>query len=182
MNKTKLILFTGLLLNLNLNCFNHITLASYEAKAKEYMSNTLPISDVVKEWLNKTLSYIKKEDNILEIGSGFGRDAKYLESLGYKVQRSDATKAFLDILKKQGHEARLLNILTHEIDKGYSLIFANLAFPHLPVQEFIIVLHKILLSLKPEGVLSFSLKYGDGEEWTEKKFGHDAIFFIGNLM
>jgi len=151
----------------NLHCSNEITLQSYESKIEECIKTIPPITVEVKKWLNHALSYIKKEDAILEIGSGIGQDAKYIESKGYKVQTSEGAKGFVEVLKKQGFQARVLNILNDAIDKDYNLIFANRVFLHFTPEELEKILNKIYQSLKYQGILAFSVKYGEGSEWFQ---------------
>src|SRR5690348_18508311 len=81
---------------------NQITLGSYELGVEPYVANTAAeVSGLFKEWIDKTLSLVTKKASILEIGSGFGRDARYIESKGYSVERTDATKGFIELLEKR---------------------------------------------------------------------------------
>jgi len=171
-----LTLLLSFLANIDLQSSNEITLDTYEAKSQEYIRNTQPLSIEIKGWLNSTVSFIKKEDFILELGSAFGQDANYLESLGYKVERTDAAKSFITILKNQGHEATLLNLLTDELGKDYGLIFANSVLHHFTPQELEAILNKINKSLKPSGILSFCVKQGTGEKLSKEVLGAPRYF------
>jgi SAM-dependent methyltransferase len=90
---------------------NEITLQSYNQHIKEYVAGTPKsvIHGMFKDWIDRALANISKGSSVLELGSGFGRDADYIESKGYKVVRTDAAQGFVDLLKKQGHEALSLN-------------------------------------------------------------------------
>jgi SAM-dependent methyltransferase len=141
-----------------------------------YISGTSPEVTRFKTWLDRTLALLSKNARIFEIGSGFGRDARYIESKGFTVQRSDATKAFVHLLQQEGYSADLFNVLTEDFSATYDLIFANAVFLHFTPSEFQKVLDKIHASLSPNGILSFTVKQGIGEEWTSAKVGHPRYF------
>ena len=156
---------------------NSITLRSYALGIHEYVAGTpAEVGDSFKRWIDKTLTHLSKEVRILEIGSGFGRDARYIESQGYSVERTDATEGFVHLLEQEGHSARLFNVLTQDFNVSYDHIFANAVFLHFTRLELEKVLEKIWMSLSRDGFLAFSVKKGDGEEWTSAKVGHPRYF------
>lgn len=153
------------------------TLTTYEASVQEYVDGTATdVTGVTKTWIDKTLSLLPQEARILEVGSAFGRDAHYIESKGYRLERTDATQGFVDLLKNRGYTARLLNILTDPIEGSYDLLFANAVFLHFRIEELEIVIKKIHQALNSEGLLSFSVKHGEGEEWSSSKVGRPRFF------
>lgn len=157
---------------------NDITLHSYESCINEYVANTPNeiISGDWKDWLDRTLSLLDPNAHIIEIGSGFGRDAQYIENRGFTVERTDAAAGFVNLLQQNGHSAHLFNILVDDFTSTYDLVFANAVFLHFTPQELQGVLAKINASLKDQGVLAFSLKKGEGEEWTTVKLGQPRYF------
>lgn len=159
---------------------NDITLQSYNTEAMGYIEHT-PASyqkhhAPLLHWIGVNLSLISKNDRILEIGSGFGREATYIYSKGYNITCSDGTPAFVQYLDTKGWEAKKLNVLKDEIPKGYKLIFANAVIPHFTSKQFEAVLTKILSALPKGGLFAFSVKQGRGDEWITEKF--DAKRFI----
>lgn len=157
---------------------NNITLQSYNEHVKDYVAGTPQVlDDEFEKWVDRSLKLIPKRGKVLEIGSGFGRDAIYIESLGYNVLRSDATPGFVKLLQEQGYEARHLNILTDQIDDKYDMVFAHAVFPHFKPRQLEDVLLKIHKCLKPGGVLAFSVKQGSGSEWTKIKIGAPRYFY-----
>lgn len=156
---------------------NDKTLKSYEEQYEKYVRNTShEISTEFKEWLDRALSLVKGPKAVLEIGSGFGRDASYIKNKGYEVIATDAVATFVNLLKKSGHKARLLNVLTDDMGEGYGMIFANAVLLHLNPAQFKQVLIKIKKSLLKEGVLAFSVKEGEGSEWTKAKLDAPRYF------
>lgn len=156
---------------------NQKTLKSYQDHIQDYVAGTPQAAEgPIKEWIDRAVSYLPKDGNILELGSAFGRDADYLESIGCKVLRTDAVQGFVDLLRKQGHSARLLNALTDDFGGPYDMVFANAVLLHFNPEESQRVLNKAHKSLRPEGILAFSVKEGEGEEWSDQKLDAPRYF------
>lgn len=156
---------------------NNRTVAAYEGGVKEYVSGTpQEVSGQFKDWIDTSLELLSEGANVLELGSAFGRDARYIESKGYLVQRTDATEGFVAMLQNEGYNAKLLNALTDDMGGSYDMIFANAVFLHFRPDELKNVLSKAHESLTNEGVLAFSVKRGDGDEWSSAKLGAPRYF------
>lgn len=155
---------------------NRITLESYELGIEEYVSRTPLEIDNFKRWIDQTLQHLPKKAHILEIGSGFGRDAQYIESQGYRVERTDAAEGFVRLLEQKGYSACRFNVLTQDFASSYDGIFANAVFLHFTPMELEKILDKIFAALSEKGILAFSIKNGDGEEWTTVKIDHPRYF------
>lgn len=156
---------------------NDKTIQSYDTHVQEYIDGTIQeVSGTVKDWLDATLQDLPKDAHILEFGSAFGRDAKYIQDLGYSIECTDATKAFVDLLQSKGFNARMLNAITDEIPDEYNLVLANAVLLHFTRDETAKVLQKVFQALKPGGTFAFTLKQGEGEEWTDSKLGAPRFF------
>jgi predicted house-cleaning noncanonical NTP pyrophosphatase (MazG superfamily) len=156
---------------------NSVTLQAYERNVQAYVAGTpQDVTGVMQVWIDQTLSLVSKSGLIFEIGSGFGRDAKYMQSAGYQVEVSDATQGFVDLLREQGWPVGQFNVLKDQFTKKYDLIFANAVLLHFTPAELVEVLVKISQSLNPKGVLAFSLKLGDGTGWSEHKLNAPRFF------
>jgi predicted TPR repeat methyltransferase len=108
-----------------------------------------------------------------------GRDAAYLQSLGYKVECTDATRAFVDLLNQEGFNARILNAITDDIEGSYDLIFANAVLLHFTRDEAKRVMRKVMNALNSHGTFAFTVKQGEGERWSvpaEDKLGVSRYF------
>ena len=119
-----------------------------------------------RHWADSALAGLPFTSRIFEIGSGNGRDADYIEWLGYMVECSDSSSAFVEIMKQRGLNARLHNAVLDPIVGSYDLIFANAVLLHFAREETILVTSKVMAALKPNGRFAFSLKKGKGEKWT----------------
>ncbi|MCA9308848.1 hypothetical protein KC973_00570 [Candidatus Saccharibacteria bacterium] len=161
---------------------NEDTLQAYESNAHEYIVGTPhEITGDVKKWVDKTLDGLPTDAKIFEIGSAFGRGATYIESQGYTVQRSDAVRSFVDYLVENGDEAQMFNLITDEFVDTYDLIFADAVLLHLTKQEVKTALAKIKAALNRGGKFSFSLKKGEGDEWSGAKLGAPRYFSYWQL-
>ena len=151
---------------------NAITLASYQEKADEYVKGTRQIvTGDNKDWLDRMANLLKRDAEVLELGSGFGRDATYLESLGYKVICSDAVSSFIEHLRKGGHVTKFINVLEDSLEGPYDAILANMVFLHFDTNELVDILANVHNALKPSGLLAFSVRRGEGSEWSNDKLG-----------
>ena len=146
------------------------TLAAYQSRVQEYLRGTPSPAPGLTAFLDR-FAGLAGHGPVLEIGSGPGRDADYLEARGVRVIRTDATPAFVDLLRAAGHDARLLDARTDPLGGPYQGIFANAVLLHLSRDQFEDMLRRALTATVPSGVLAFTLKEGDGEAWSEHKLG-----------
>lgn len=156
---------------------NEQTLDSYNNYLQEYIDGTPhEVSGGQKIWIDTALAKLPSNARILEIGSGFGRDADYMESKGFAVARTDAAQSFVGYMNQNGKNTELLNVITDEIEGSFDMIFANAVLLHLTPEELNATLGKIRLALRREGILTFTMKRGSGSEWSEAKIGAPRFF------
>lgn len=168
-----------LLRNLPMNptTSNNQTLLTYNSTLPAYLQGTPDeVTGSVKEWIDTTLSFMNPQSKILEIGSGTGRDAAYIESRGFRVERSDAAESFVNHLRDLGYETKLFNVVTQTIPERYDLIYANCVFLHFTEKELCTVLNTVAQGLNDSGILAFSVKLGEGEDWTTEKVDAPRFF------
>lgn len=156
---------------------NSRTIESYNGHIQEYLDGTpQEVSGVVKEWIDRTFADVPKDARILEFGSAFGRDATYLQDQGYQVACTDATPAFVDLLQQKGFNANVLNAITDELPQDIDVVLANAVLLHFTRDESTAVIGKVYDALKVGGKFAFTLKQGEGEEWSEEKLGAPRFF------
>ena len=143
---------------------NRRTLDSYEGYAREYdeIVGDAPSPDV-EMGLRRLIGAVGPDARILEVGSGPGRDADFLESLGARVRRTDATQAFLDIQAERGRQVEHLNLLTDELGGPYDGVMALCVLIHIDRGEVDRVLDKVAGALRPGGAFLVSVREGTGE-------------------
>jgi SAM-dependent methyltransferase len=160
-----------------MNQTNPTTVQSYDDHIQEYIDGTpQTVEGFVQEWIDRALEGLPTDAKILELGSAFGRDANYIESKGFRVERTDVTPGFVTLLQEQGHAARLLNAITDDFGSGYDLIFADAVLLHFTREETRSVIAKAYGALSEHGRLAFTVKYGEGETWSDEKLGAPRFF------
>jgi SAM-dependent methyltransferase len=146
------------------------TLASYQANVDRYLATLAPHpAPATVRHLTGFAELLPAGAPVLEVGSGPGRDAAELEARGLRVRRTDATAAFVERLHRQGQPAELLDVLTDELGGPYAGIWASAVLLHLSRPQLAGVLRRFRAAVPADGVLGFSVKEGDGEEWTTEK-------------
>ncbi|MFC9919651.1 class I SAM-dependent methyltransferase [Agromyces binzhouensis] len=133
----------------------------YERRSDEYIATTPDqVEGSMKVWMDATVRNLACDASILELGSGSGRDAAYFESLGFTVQRSDVARPFVERLRSMGHHAEIIDAVRDPFPMDLDVIFANAVVCHFEKDQFREFLRRARGSLKWEGTLSFSTKYG----------------------
>ena len=156
---------------------NRRTLQSYQDKTQEYIEGTPPVDDALKAWIDECLKLIPQDGKILEVGSGFGRDAEHIQQKGFDIECSDAVPNFVELLQKKGFRARLLNLLTDDLGTGYDMVFADAVLLHFNPEEAAKVTNKIYAALNAEGIFALRMKKGGGGAWTAAKLGEPRYFY-----
>jgi len=155
------------------------TVQSYEESAREY--DALVDAERpphIKNALQRLVQCLPPGGSVLEVGSGTGRDADFLESLGAVVRRTDVTRAFLDLMAERGKKADLLDVVTDDLGGPYDGVLAMGVLIHVDREQIDAVLRKIHAALKPGGAFLAAMRKGEGETigeyhivcWTLERF------------
>ncbi len=156
---------------------NQGTIAAYEVGVDRYIGALVPASSgSFVEFRDRFFADLPPQASVLELGSGPGLDADWFEARGLSVRRTDATVAFVERLRRLGHLAEVLNVITDDLGGPYDGIWASAVLLHLSRDELADALRKIRPALAPDGFLGFSVKEGDGERWTTDKLEHARYF------
>lgn len=146
-----------------------ITRNSYQDAADKYAQRSRTATGGGYSPFLDSVAGLLPGGRVLELGSGPGWDADYLERLGLTVQRSDLTPAFVEMMRAGGHDARVLDARTDDLGGPWDGVLANAVLLHLNRDEFATVLARVAQAVRPGGVFAFTLKEGDGEGWSEAK-------------
>jgi 2-polyprenyl-3-methyl-5-hydroxy-6-metoxy-1,4-benzoquinol methylase len=149
---------------------------SYEEHASKYFYRSAG-SNEHGEWIDEALEKIGVSGNILEVGSGNGWLADLLESRGYRVDRTDSSRAFVEYQRSQGHDASLLDLLTDAISQeAYQLIIAASVLHHFTAEQLPIILEKLYRGLAPGGWLAFRIKRGTEAGVSQSNEGLEVYY------
>jgi hypothetical protein len=157
---------------------NDLTLRTYDESADVWMNDSRRSGSwfEVVSLIDSMVANLRAHALVLEVGSASGEEANVMESRGLAVRRSDATPAFVEALRRAGHEADQLNVITDDLGGPWDAIFANAVFLHLERFDFARVLAKSFDATTAEGLLVFTLKEGVGTEWVTKKLNGPRHF------
>jgi len=152
-----------------------VTLETYEAKAQEYAERNRGPYPAVIGFLDKLVELVPG-GSVLELGSGPGRDADYLEGRGLGVIRTDGAASFVTMMRAVGHDARRLDVRTDDFGGPHDAVFADAVLLHLSPQQFEDVLRRLRGAIRDGGVLAFTVKKGTGSGWSTKKLESPRYF------
>ena len=145
------------------------TLEFYNENAKEFSADTLNVD--FSKIQDKFLSYLSPGDLILDFGCGSGRDTLYFLSKGMNVEAIDGSEVLCEIASKNiGIPVKHMLFQELSEKEKYDGIWACASILHLPKNELKAVLGKMILSLRPEGYIYTSFKYGETEGYRGKRY------------
>lgn len=147
---------------------NDKTLKVYEKVAKNYLESTTKENNLYKEESKKSKleleSFIKNilkdlpnDSKILEVGSGSGELAKYIDSLGFNITPSDIAKDFLNEIKNKGLDPIKFNILKDKFKDKYMAILCWRVFVHFTNKDTLEALKRSYSALDNNGLFIFSV-------------------------
>ncbi|WP_375493086.1 class I SAM-dependent methyltransferase [uncultured Jatrophihabitans sp.] len=154
------------------------TIDSYEHGVDDYVAASLSPSQrsrALAEFLDRFAGLVG-EGRVLELGSGAGWDAEYVERRGLQVDRTDATPAFVARLRAAGHEARVLDARAEDFGGPYDAILASAVLLHLSRTQLTQALRVAHRAVRAGGVLAMTMKEGDGAEWSTAKLDRPRHF------
>lgn len=152
-----------------------VTIDSYDRELDRYLASSAPTPALVRRLLLRFAAPIPG-GRVLELGSGPGWDADYLESLGLTVARTDATASFVERLRARGRDAQVLDARDGDYGGPYDGVLANAVLLHLSRPQFEQALLTAHRATRPGGVLAITLKEGDGSAWSTAKLGRPRRF------
>jgi SAM-dependent methyltransferase len=151
---------------------NRRTIDGYEACARDYAAAVDPKPSAVGEAaLRHLASAMPRGGRALEIGSGPGWDADFLEMLGVTVDRTDITAAFRALQAERGHVVASLDVVEDALPGPYDAVVVLCVLQHVERERFDDVLQKIAGALHPRGLLLASMREGEGDSWDHGTSG-----------
>lgn len=151
---------------------NRRTVAAYEKCAHDYAASVSPQPSAAgSEALRRLAGALPSGDGVLEIGSGPGWDADFLEALGVPVHRTDVARAFCEFQAQRGRRAEVLDLLTDAIEGRYAGVLMLCVLQHFERGDIDGVLRKLAQALVPEGALLLTYPLGEGEFWERGDSG-----------
>ena len=123
---------------------------------------------------NTFAEYLKDDAYVLDLGCGTGRDSLYFKEKGFKVKCIDGSVNMCKIASEAlGQEVENKNYLDIDYKDLFDGVFACASLLHLKDEDLKIVLKKVYDSLKFNGILYASFKYGNDERFEDGRFFND---------
>lgn len=144
------------------------TIKVYEEFAEEY-------DDISESKLENVVNHLRffleriEGDDILDLGCGSGRDAKWFSQKGKNVIGIDLSENLLDIAKKKAPNAvfKKMDMKNLGFDKErFGGVWASGSIHHISKDEAKTLLKEIQSILKQQGLLYTSVKKGSGERYV----------------
>lgn len=152
---------------------NEETVAAYEDIALDYAETTRGTpSGLLADALARLVALVPAGGTVLELGSGPGWDADFMEEQGLRVRRTDAARSFCDFQVSRGRRAELLDAtrdpLTGDDWPGYDAVVALFVLQHLGRDDVPALLARAAAALGDGGVVLVSVRDGDGDRWEQR--------------
>lgn len=155
------------------------TITYYDDREETNSKATYALS--FNEIQERFVQLLPKNGTMMDFGCGSGRDTIYFSKKGLKVTPIDGSRILCDIATRNtGIKVRRMMFQElRDVDK-YNGVWAGSSVMHLPYEQLVDVLKKVHRSLKKNGILYISFKYGlfegvrNGRHFTdmdESKFG-----------
>ena len=119
------------------------------------------------------------DKKVLELGSAFLRDAKFLRSLGLNIVCTDIIDQSIEIAKQEGFETERYDFRDSpkaEWLNAFDGVIAKAVLLHASGEQFVNALKNIYTMLKTGGVFELTLKEGEGEEIETEKLDSPRYF------
>ncbi len=104
---------------------------------------------------DKFLSFLSKDDSILDIGCGAGQKTRYIHKLGYKIIGLDFSEKMIEVAKRQAPDITFGVADIYEIDKypqTFDAVFVQAVLLHIPKSRIVEVINKMLSVLNKGGI------------------------------
>lgn len=161
---------------------NRETVASYEQIARAYAESTAGPEGVGSAALRRLVVAIPADGRVLELGSGPGWDADFVESFGPTVRRTDLTRAFVQLQRGRGRHAEVLDAIYDEYGGPYDAVMALCVLIHIERDDTSRLLAKVAAALRPGGSFLVSVREGVGDQWEVGESGnrYHVVFWDGD--
>lgn len=148
------------------------TLDYYNQNAQTYCEKTLH-ADMSYPYQRFTF-YLHKGNKILDLGCGSGRDTIWFRKNGYIVDAVDGSPAIAEIAADNiGSDVKISSFDDLQTEDEYDGVFASASLLHVPYEHLRAILEKVFASIKKEGILYASFKYGNQSEWRNGRYYTD---------
>jgi len=144
----------------------------YSKNSGEYFEQTVNLN--MQENQDRFLELLPEGGSILDLGCGSGRDSAYFVSCGYDVTAMDASEEMCNLASVHiGQDVLNLKFSEMDFKEVFDGVWACASLLHVPSDEIDDIMSKVCKSLKPDGILYMSFRYGDFEGVRDGRYFTD---------
>lgn len=132
----------------------------YSRNANIYYEHTKDLN--MESVLDKFIEYLPEGSSVLDLGCGSGRDSLYLIEKGFDVTALDGAEELCELASIHIRQD-VLHMKFDEIDFNnvFDGVWACASLVHVTPDKIDSILKKVIGSMKTDGILYMSFKYGD---------------------
>lgn len=145
------------------------TLDYYNKNAQEFCQSTVNADmSVCYQMFEK---YLPRGGKILDLGCGSGRDSKYFLSQGYEVVSVDGSEEICKCAREYlQRPVQCVRFEEMNFSQEFDGVWACASLLHVEKDKLSDVLKRVFLSLKENGILYASFKYGTEEREKDGRY------------
>lgn len=144
----------------------------YDLNAQDFFTDTVDAD--MSSHHEEFLKLLPEKACILDCGCGSGRDAKYFKELGNNVLAIDGSEEMCKLASEYlGDEVLHMQFQEIDFSNKFDGIWASASLLHVPSTEIADVLKRLKISLKENGILYASFKYGEFEGERNGRYFND---------
>lgn len=106
--------------------------------------------------IKESFSNLPKNAKVFEIGSGEGKNAKFMQDLGFNVIASDTADDFIEATRKLGVNTIQFDALEDDFSEKYSGMFCWRVFVHFTKEDAKKIIQKAYNALEDNGIFIFN--------------------------
>jgi ubiquinone/menaquinone biosynthesis C-methylase UbiE len=142
------------------------TIATYNQMAREYDEETTDFWEEFPPTVIDTFADALTGTEVLDVGSGPGRDGLLLTERGLSVTCIDASQAMVDLSSARGLTSVVGDLLSLPFNtETFDGVWAYTSLLHIPKSDIPTALSEIHRVLKPGGIFMLGLVEGETEEY-----------------
>lgn len=144
----------------------------YSKNAGEYFERTVKLD--MQDNYERFTKLLPEGGSILDLGCGSGRDSGYFVSCGYDVTAMDASEEMCNLASVHiGQDVLQLSFADMDFNEVFDGVWACASLLHVPSFEIDNIMRKTIKSLKSNGILFMSFRYGDYEGERDGRYFTD---------
>jgi len=133
----------------------------------------------LEELIKESFSTLPENGKVFEIGSGEGKNAKFMKDLGFEVTASDIADDFIEVTSKLGVNTIKFDALEDDFPEKYSGMFCWRVFVHFTKDDALKIIQKVYDNLEDGGVFIFNAINRETKEIDNEWVDFEGEYHMG---